>query len=326
VTKGKMRIVEYRILAAAFLSATIAVQAQAQFSSDFPGVPRASISITSSHQNRTSWALSGFRIPTSGTTGDTIGGGVRVGWGQSYRIATQFEAGFDLTLLDGSAVVPPSGKGTDTANKAYVRGLAGYGIRVGAKFRPISSLDPDGYGYEVSIGGGFQPKLKALYGVERRGDSLRMGGQFSGDQKPNAAFQQNPFASLSASTIVAAMASYRARRVRGDAALVSESVSSPATATDPSPIREVDGISLRAGGSFRILPSLAVGGSFWGSGSPPWWDEIQLGLPGKRKNEQFGFLLQFGSDPESGIDLMLTSPTGKFSESARLFIRARSTR
>jgi hypothetical protein len=320
-----------RVALAAIALTVLATPAAAQFASDFPGVPRAAISMSGGKQERISWALTGYKIPNSTATGDTLAGGIRFGFGRSYRVQSQFEIGFDFTLLDGLLVQPPSASGGagavgTAASNTYLRGLTGYGLRIGAKYRPISNLDPDGNGYELAVGAGFQPELKALYGVEKKGDSTRQGGQFNKDAiTSNATFNQNPFASISSSTTVAAMGSYRSKRLQGDAAIVSETVPDRALTADPSPISLFNGISARAGGAFRLTPGFAVGASYWGSGSPPWWDQVSLGTPGKVKKEQFGFLLQFGSDPESGLDLMVTSPTGKFAESARLYIRSRST-
>lgn len=317
-----------KIAAAAIVLATLsAAPAIAQFASDFPGVPRAAISISGGRQSRTAWTMTGYKISNASAAGDTLAGNLRLSFGQSYRVQSTFELGFDFTLLDGMVMQPPSGTATSTKSDLYLRGLTGYGLRVGGKYRPISALDPDGFGYELAVGGAFQPQLKALYGAEKRGDSSRTGGQFeSKTATPSAAFPGNPFTKLSASTTVAAMASYRSRRLMGDAAIVSETVPDRAASSDPSPLNEFDGVSLRAGGAFRLTPGIAVGASYWGDGSPPWWDEVRTGTPGQQKKEQFGALIQFGRDPESGIDFMVTSPTGKFGESARLYIRARSTR
>lgn len=316
-----------RVLLSVLGVTMMSTPAAAQFASDFPGVPRASIPISGGKQQRIAWTLSGYKVPNAAATGDTVAGGVRLGFGQSYRIRSQFEIGYDVTLADGLLVQPPSGTtstGAAVSRDMYMRGLTAYGLRIGAKFRPVSALDPDGNGYELAVGGAFQPQLKALYGYEKVGDSTRSGGQFdSKSVQTSNTFRQNPFASLSTATIVAAMGSFRSRRLSGDAALVSETV--PDRTGDPSPVGKFDGISARVGGSFRLTPRIAVGGSYWGSGSPPWWDQVQFGAPGQPKAEEYGLLLQFGRDPESGIDFMVTSPTGNYGQSARLYIRSRST-
>jgi hypothetical protein len=315
------------VLATTFVSAPVA----AQFSSDFPGVPRASISIRGSTQSRTAFTLSGYKISDGSPTGDTLAGGLRFAFGQSYRIQDALEMGFDFTLLDGLAVVPPTGAGTSTAaqstNNRYLRGLTGYALRLGAKFRPISALDPDGNGFELAFGGAFQPQLRPLYGMEAQGDSSRAGGQFSPAQSttPSAVFKQNPFARLDASTMLAGMGSFRSHRLLADVAIVGETGPVASATADPSPLTRYSGVSARVGGVFRLTPGIAVGGSYWGNGSPPWSDQLRFATPGKVKSEQYGFLLQLGSTPESGWDLMLTSPTGKFAESARLYIRHRAT-
>ena len=314
------------LVTAALAGVLCATPALAQFASDFPGVPRASISLSSGQQNRTAWTLSGYKIPgASGGPGDTVAGGLRLAIGRSYRIRSNFEAGFDFTLVDGLGIFPPKGSSTTTTRvngSTYYQALVAYAFRIGGKWRPISALDQDGNGYELAIGGAFQPELKPLYGYEMVGDSSRSGGQFQ-TTKASTAFRRNPFAKISASTAVAGMASYRSRRLRGDAAIVGEAVPDRVATADPSPITAYTGVSLRLGGVFRVNPSFAVGGSYWGNGSPPWSDEVRLNVPGKRAKEQWGFLLQWG-DPESGIDIMPSFPTGKISEAARLYIRFRS--
>ena len=87
-----------------------------------------------------------------------------------------------------------------------------------------------------------------------------------------------------------------------------------------------DGLSPRIGVMYRLRPNIALGASFWGKGAPPWRDEIWVGVPGEQKKEQYGFTLTLGSRPESGTDLMISSPTGNWSESARLYVRMRATR
>jgi len=325
--------VTHRIALTALVATIAAAPAAAQFSSDIPGVPRASISVRGGHQNRTEWTFSGYRVPTTTNVGDSLAGGLRVGFGTSYRILSQFELGYDFTLLDGYAVQPPTPKTTTTTTSAakpetYLRGLAAYGFRIGGKYRPIVALDPDGNGYEIAFGAAVQPQLKPLYGIERQGDSTRQGGQFQKNDKAVSStfFRSNPFAKLSATTDIAAMASYRSRRLIGDVAIVAEKAADRTAVDGPSPLGVFDGVSIRAGGSYRLAPSIAVGGAFWGLGSPPWRDEVRLNVLGQEKTEQYAFLLQFGSAPEAGVDLMYDSPTGNYGQSGRLYLRFRSTR
>jgi hypothetical protein len=320
-----------RIFFSAVLTTLTAGVGRAQFSSDIPGVPRASISIRGGHQNRTEWTFTGYKVPNAASSGDTIAGGLRLGFGQSYRVLGQFELGYDLTLFDAYALQPPSIKTADaksTSEPTYMRGIAAYGIRIGAKYRPVVALDPDGNGYEVAFGAAIQPELQPLYGIEHMGDSSRQGGQFSHDNAATSStvFRSNPFAKLSSAVEAGAMGSYRARRITGDAALLIEHVPERNASTDPSPVSLTDGLSLRVGGAFRLTPSISVGGSYWSKGAGPWRDDIRLAAPGKHQDDHFAFLLQFGSEPEAGIDLMYSRPTGKYSESGRLYLRMRSTR
>lgn len=322
-----------RFLVAAALIISVGDGAGAQFSSDIPGVPRAAISIRGGHQNRTEWTFSGYKVPSGGTSsGDSLAGGLRVGFGQSYRILGQFELGYDFTLFDAYGMQPPSAKSvtgsTAAPTRTYIRGLAAYGIRIGAKYRPIVALDPDGNGYEVAFGMSLQPELRPLYGIEHLGDSLRQGGQFAGEKTgPRSTFfQSNPFAKLSSATDFAAMGSYRSRRIIADGAIVMERVPTRDVGLDPSPVGLEDGVSLRAGGAYRVGPSFAVGASFWSQGSAPWRDDVHLSVPGKQSDDHFALLLQFGSAPEAGIDVMYSAPTGKYNESGRLYVRLRSTR
>ncbi|HEY9227073.1 MAG TPA: hypothetical protein VIP11_10530 [Gemmatimonadaceae bacterium] len=314
-----------RLVLAAIVVATAVSPATAQFSSDIPGVPRASLSARG-HQTRMEFTLSGYRIP--GTSGDTLAGGLRFGFGSSYRILSQFELGYDVTLVDGYAIQPPATTTGVLATRSpmYLRGLAAYGFRVGGKWRPIAIADRDGNGIELAVGASLQPELKPLYGVEKLGDSVRQGGQFSKEEPQTSAyFKTNPFAKVSPSTNFAGMASIRAGRLIADVAVVAEQVPDRST-PDQSPVGPFDGVSTRVGASFRLLSSIAVGGAYWGNGAPPWRDEVRLDLPGVQRADEYAFLLQFGGERDGGIDLMYASPTGNYAQSGRLYVRARAVR
>lgn len=329
------------LLAAVLVTVTLApAPAEAQFSSDIPGVPRAAVSFRGGMQSRTEWTFAGFKIPTEGigVEGDTLGGGLRLSLGRSYRIATAFELGFDLTLADGLYVRPPEEDGLldDDTDRSYLRGVTLYGLRVGAKWRPFSDLDPDGYGWEIAVGAAIQPGVKPLFGIERYADSTRTGGQFIKDEDdegvedptPGLLPVGDPFGSIHTATFITGMGSYRTQRLLVDLALVAEAVTGgdDDAADTPSPLVKYDGISPRIGVMYRLRPNIALGASYWGTGAPPWRDEIWVGVPGEQKKEQYGFTLTLGSRPESGTDLMVSSPTGNWTESARLYIRMRATR
>lgn len=298
----------------------------AQWASDFPGVPRASISIRGSKQTRTEWTFEGRKVAATTGADDAVGAGLRLGIGRSYRVGDQWEWGFDYTFVDLTAQLPPDAAGGATKGN-YYRGLLAYGFRLGAKIRPYSDIDQDGNGVELAFGAGYQPSLASLVGYEMLGDSSRTGGQFGDKQKTAASthFTGNPFTPLPATTMIAAMGSYRSKRLLADAALVSESASTPPAEDGPSPVNDLDGFAIRAGASYRVTPRIALGAAFWGTGASPWRDELRFGLPGKAHTSQYALLVQFGSKPESGTDLIVTSPTGNFSESVRIYVRTRAT-
>ena len=317
-----------RVLRAVVFATALASPAAAQLSSDIPGVPRALVSMRGGRQSRTEWILSGYHIPSSFDSTKSINaGGVHLGFGSSYRVRGKFEVGFDFTFVDLLAVFPPeSDDASITTGEQYLRGMAGIGIRLGAKFRAVNVVDIEGNGYQVAVGGGWQPALKPLFGVDKYGDSTRTSGQFSGgDSDTSSYYPFNPFAKSSSSTMFAIMGSYRAKRIIADAAIVANNSADRDAADGPSPTAIIDNTALTLGGSFRITPSIAVGAAYWGKGAPPWRDESSMGAPGTRVRPKGALLIQFGSSPEAGVDLMLTSPTGSLGKSARLYIRARST-
>jgi hypothetical protein len=309
----------------------VAEPVEAQFSSDIPGVPRASVPFRGGHQNRTEWTFAGYRIPTEPEVGDTTAFGMRLSYGRSYRVATMFELGFDFTITDGFYQRPPEDTGVPGGEpgSSYMRASGVHGLRIGGKWRPVSALDPDGYGWEAAIGAAIQPALKPLIGAERYADSTRIGGQFHAvdEDATGGLHGADPFGGVSTASMVSAMASYRARRLLVDVALVGEAVRKGDEADEGlSPLLNFDGLSPRLGAMFRLTPGIAVGGSYWGKGAPPWRDQVVVGVPGAVKEEQYGVILTLGSRPESGVDMMLSSPNGEWSQSVRLYIRGRSTR
>lgn len=316
-----------RLVRAGIAIAVLSTTASAQFSSDFPGVPRGAISIRGGTQARTEWTFTGNKIPGAAGVGDSIGGGIRVGLGRSYRVADQFELGYDFTLLDANIQVPPSAAAGAPKSSNYMRGMAAYAFKLGAKMRPYSSVDQEGNGIEASFGIAYQPTLKTLYGYATSGDSSRTGGQFgngTSSGSSNSLFKGNPFASVQSSIMIAAMGSYRSKRFNADAALTNESVGSGSG--DPSPVAGYNGFALRVGGAYRLTRGFAIGGSYWGSGAPPWRDDVRVDVAGKSKATNYALLFQFGAEAEGGTDLMISSPTGNFAQSIRVYLRTRTTR
>jgi hypothetical protein len=290
------------------------VPAEAQFSSDIPGVPRAATPFAGGRQVRTEYDFSFHRF--GGAPGDTLMVAGRVGFGRSWRIRSDWEVGYDLSLLEGAhAQSPDDESGGNVAVVHYTRGVLLHGVRIGAKYRPISSITPEGYGYHVALGVALQPAIKPAFAVTH-GDTTLLGGAFVGSDSPIVG-------PVPQALQFAVMGSYRARRVTADAALLLEKSEAGSVSDGPSPVAIYDGISLRLGATFRATPSLALGGTFWGQGAPPWRDRVVLRGPTEDRN--VGLLVSFGSRPEAGTDLILSSPTGSLTKSVRLYIRTRST-
>jgi hypothetical protein len=320
-----------RSILLAVLTVMLASPAAAQFSSDIPGVPRASVPFRGTHQNRWTWQFSGYRLPMADSAGgDTIAVGASLSYGRSYRVLSHFEVTVEFSLLEGLFVDAPVPGIVRDSSSRYLRGATFYGFRVGGKWRPFSSLDPDGYGWETAVGASFQPSIKPLFGVETIGDSTRTGGQFASedddaDDETAVIRTDDPLGRIHTSGTIAVMGSYRSRRFAADVAVVTE------TAKDGegyvSPLFKYEGFSPRVGVTYRVRRGLAVGASYWGSkGAPPWRDRIITDVPGEQRGDEYGFLLSFGSQPEAGKDLMITTPTGSFGESVSLYLRLRSTR
>jgi len=296
-----------------------AVPTGAQLSSDLPGVPRASVPFAGGRQSRGEFDFLYFKVPIDGSR-DTLAFGARIGLGRSYRIQSRWEVGFDLTLVEGMHNRESRQDSTQEQSFApYTRGLLGYGFRIGAKFTPISSVSPEGFGYHAGVGVAFQPKLQPLFGISFEDDSTYTGGQFIKDEGGLDDVVQN----LPQSIQVAAMGSYRSRRVSVDGALIWESQTEE-TASEPLAVERYSGLFPRVGAKFQLTRSIAPGLVFWGSGAPPWRDRITERGPGEDES-QFGLLISFGSRRESGTDLLIMSPRGSFGEAIRLYIRTRST-
>jgi hypothetical protein len=293
--------------------------AAAQFSSEFPGVPRAAVPFAGAKQNRGEFDLLYFNVP-AGTGRDSMAFGLRIGLGRSWRIRSRFELGFDFSLIEGMHVRERRDSSMAESFANYTRAVLGYGLKVGFKFTPINAVSPEGYGYHAGVGVSFQPSLESLFGALLQSDSIITGGVFV---ENDANGNDNILNAIPQSIQVAAMGSYRTRRIALDGALILANTDEPAN-PNTFPVQRYSGLSLRLGAKYRLTRSIAPALLFWGSGAPPWSDRILAHSPGEQKS-QWGAALSFGSQPEAGTDLMVMSPTGSLGKSVRLYIRVRST-
>lgn len=290
--------------------ALLASPALAQFSTDLPGVPRGRAAFLSGGQGRFELDFAGYKLPA--TEGDSLAGSLRIGFGNSWRIGSNFELGYDLSLGELRVLKPANLVPDADAPPIGVNGTVLYGVRVGLKYQFFNVVDPDGYGISASVGGAFHPELEPVF-LYSKEDTTTLTGGYAGDAPEEGGID----AVLSASTIFMGAVSYRMERFDADAALVMENLSE---AEGVSPVRQYDGVSLALGARYRLTGGFAVGISYWGSGAPPWRDRIKLDLR-EEDEAKFGFLLSFGSQLEEGTDIMISSPTGSFSESISIYLR-----
>lgn len=305
---------------------------EAQFSSDFPGVPRAAITQTGSSQGRFDMDISGMRFvheadgeTADETAVDSLAASVRIGFGRSWRVASNWELGFDVSLAEGrmnrlslreepleEGPGVPSNENDKETTTVLATSIA-YGLRLGAKLRPFAYVDPDGYGISAAVGFAIQPGLAPVITHTRLEDTTFTGGLIGSDgtETPIQAFVSTQFM---------AGLSYRSGRAEADAAVVLESAKDGAQLVSPMPV--YDGTSIRLGARYRLTRSFAFGAVFWGSGAPPWRDQVTLGTS-LSQDQPFALLLSFGALLEKRTDLMISSPKGNFTESISLHVRVR---
>ncbi len=286
--------------------------ARAQFTADLAGVPRAGVPFFSEHQTRTGLDLSAFRFARSG--GRLTAARFGLDFGQSYRVHRSWELGYDLRLGEASllkqpvAATPPAEP--DSTATSY-RGAALYGLAIGAKFSPISYLSPQGDGFETAIGVSYRPSLQPGYAFQTRGDSLLHGGVLGGSSSlPVGANLQSSFS-------VVAMGSYHSPRLLVDAALnLEKNIRSTSVSGT---VDTYSGLTPQIGALVYLASGFAVGGTWWGSGAPPWRDRLSAFLP-EEKAQSFGIVLGFGRSSSGGSRLTISSPTGKISKSVGLYL------
>lgn len=281
---------------------------EAQFSSDIPGVPRARVPYLSGNQGRFELGLVGYRL--RGEQVDTIGGSVRMGFGHSFRIAGAFEFGYDVTLGEFRMLSPGSAPGGEAPSKS-MDGTFGYAARFGLKYQLLGIRDPEGYGMSASVGASFQPALKPVFSFSRAADSTVTRG-YAGGAPRNG----DPDQILVSTTGLLGAVGYRSPRVHADFALQYSIASTP---TGISPVESFDGVFASIGAKVFLTESFALGGSFWGTGPPPWRGRIPI-QQRPSDSQQGAFIVSFGG-LEHGTDIIISSPTNDFSESASFFVR-----
>lgn len=279
----------------------------AQLSSNFPGVPRGSLP---SGQGRFELELTW--INASGEAlGDTLGLGARLGVGHSWRIATDFEIGFDLTLGSVGWTRNPEAQ-TEPPSRTTLTSAIAYGLRFGGKWRAFSAVTPDGYGLEASLGVGFRPSLTAGLTLVNRDSTITAGAV--GDEDT---FIPEEVHSL---TQFVAAGSYRAPSYEVDAAVLIETEGdAPARGTIVAP---GDGASFRLGARYRLTDDFGLGAVLWTGGSPPFLDRRRLGV-GDEDSPNVALLLSLGRIVGKWTDLTFYAPTGSLGDGVALHISAR---
>jgi hypothetical protein len=170
------------VLAALTLGAPLA--ADAQFSSDHAGVPRASLSTRGAHQGRVTWDMAGFR--DGAPAGYSSAGRAHFGFGLSRRFGSWLELGGDVAVLDGSYTRAmargTAGPEPEPGTRADPAGLFTtslfYAARVGIKVQPLSFVAMDGSPIDLALGISYQPSLRPVIAVRHKGDSTVVSGIF----------------------------------------------------------------------------------------------------------------------------------------------------
>lgn len=282
-----------------------------QWSMDFPGVPTARVPFLSGGDGRFELDVTGYRLQQEAA--DTIAGSLRIGFGNSWRIASRFELGYDVSLGELRLIRPTEGS-VSPAPDQHIGGTGVYGMRLGLKFQPYSIVDPDGYGVAAAFGVSYQPELQPVFSYAKEGEDVTTGG-YAGSRPPDGELETV----LTATQAAMASVSFRVSWLDVDAAVTH----SRALPTSGQPLKPAyTGTWLSGGARLYLTSSFGVGAAYWGSGAPPWRDRLGVQVRPETSPE-FGFLLTFGANIDGGTDLMVYSPTGDFSESVSLYLRAR---
>ncbi len=295
----------------ALVFTTVPAPAWAQFSMDIPGVPRARVPFLANGDGRFELGITGYRL--RGEAADTIAGSFRMGFGHSWTIASSFELGYDLSLGEVRLVRPGTPDGGGAEPDTELGGTALYGVRLGLKFTPYNVVDPDGYGISAALGVSYQPELKPVFTYDKVGESVVTRGYAGGRPEPG---ELEPV--LSSMQSMMGAVSYRSRRAELDVSVTHQIVTEPNGFDFSGPL---EGTFVSAGARLYLTSSFAVGGAYWGAGPPPWRDRINVAVRAVDPSD-FGFFVTLGAGLEDGTDIMISSPTGDFSESISFYLRS----
>jgi hypothetical protein len=303
------RIGKQTLAVVVWLSLSCPVMVSGQWSMDFPGVPRARVPFLSGGDGRFELDITGYRLRAEES--DTVAGSLRIGFGNSWRLGSKFELGYDVSLGELRTIRPG---GTSPVEPSQLSGTVVYGGRVGLKFQPYRVVDPDGYGLAVAFGVAYRPEVLQVFTYSKTGNITTTGG-YAGARPPDGELKKVVTATQSAMGSV----SYRVRRLDLDAALTYVRVVQPSG--EPI-LPSYPGAALAVGARVYLTSSFGIGASYWGSGPPPWQDRIGVDVRSSSL-PKFGFLLTLGGNIDGGTDIMVYSPTGDFSESISFYLRAR---
>lgn len=281
----------------------------AQWSTNAPGVPRAAIPRLGGIQKRFELDLSGSRVGTD--PADSTRARARIGAGWSWRIGSNVEFGFDMTMFEARWAEINFVQGNPAATDKVLAATVGYGLRFGLKARPLSFVDLDGNGFEAAVGVGYQPRLQPALIFEKIDDSTQIRG-FAGSKDKRASEE------VHSSLMMMAAGAYKTPRISADLAVVSES----ADKTVASQLPVFSGLSIRAAARYKLTHGFGIGGAYWGSGAPPWRDRT-LQSVGRGERTRGGIILSWGSSPEGSTELMISTPTGSFKESISFYLSKR---
>ncbi len=290
----------------------------AQLSTELPGIPSPGVPTLS--RSRAEWAWEGALTWKSDDPAVRRFVESRVAVGRSYRIFRNAELGLRLTLADLAVLVPEAEVDGEGVPSRF-DGSVGYGVVLGAKYRVLSLVDPQGHGVEAALVGTWQPRLEPAIRHVRQGDDIRKTSGLIAGRAGEADEPVAPSVEVPQRTALGAVVGIRQPRWLADVAVVRQQVGE----VEVPWVRQRDGVGVRAGAMARLTPGLSAGVAWWGGGDPP-WDNTPIRSDAGRQEASLGLVLSFAERRGAGTRVMITAPTGSFSESIRLYILGYSAR